>query len=47
MKKRGAIRKKSGVVPNRQAILRLLKQQGPGDSETLAAQLDIDRKSVV
>ena len=46
MKKRGAIRKKSGVVPNRQAILRLLKQQGPSDSETLAAQLDISAMAV-
>ena len=46
MKKRGAIRKKSGVVPNRQAILRLLKQQGPSDSETLAAQLDISSMAV-
>ena len=46
MKKRGAIRKKSRVVPNRQAILRLLKQQGPSDSETLAAQLDISAMAV-
>ena len=29
MKKRGAIRKKSRLVPNRQTILRLLKQHGP------------------
>ena len=46
MKKRGAIRKKSEVVPNRQAILRLLKQQGPSDSETLAAQLDVSAMAV-
>ncbi|MDO8542821.1 MAG: transcriptional regulator [Opitutaceae bacterium] len=46
MKKRGAIRKKSGVVSSRQAILRLLKQQGPSDSETLAAQLDISAMAV-
>ncbi|MBI4624466.1 MAG: transcriptional regulator [Verrucomicrobia bacterium] len=46
MKKRGAIRKKSGVVPKRQAILRLLKQQGPSDSETLASQLDISAMAV-
>ena len=46
MKKRGAIRKKSGVVPNRQAILRMLKQQGPSDSATLAAQLDISAMAV-
>jgi predicted ArsR family transcriptional regulator len=46
MKKRGAVRKKSGLVPNRQAILRLLKQQGPGDSETLAAQLGISAMAV-
>ena len=46
MKKRGAIRKKSELVPNRQAILRLLKQQGPRDSETLAAQLDISAMAV-
>src|SRR6266849_1935852 len=46
MKKRGAIRKKSELVPNRQAILRLLKQQGPSDSETLAAQLGISAMAV-
>lgn len=46
MKKRGAIRKKSEFVPNRQAILRLLKQQGPSDSETLAAQLGISAMAV-
>jgi predicted ArsR family transcriptional regulator len=46
MKKRGAIRKKSELVPNRQAILRLLKRQGPSDSETLAAQLDISAMAV-
>ena len=46
MKKRGAIRKKSELVPNRQAILRLLKQQGPRDSESLAAQLGITAMGV-
>lgn len=46
MKNRGAIRKKSELVPTRQAILRLLKQQGPSDSETLAAQLDISAMAV-
>jgi predicted ArsR family transcriptional regulator len=46
MKKRGAIRKKSELVPNRQAILRLLKQQGPRDSESLAAQLGISAMAV-
>ena len=46
MKKRGATRKKSEFVPNRQAILRLLKQRGPSDSETLAAQLDISAMAV-
>ena len=46
MKKRGAIRRKSGLVPNRQAILGLLKQQGPSDSESLAAQLGISAMAV-
>lgn len=46
MKKRGAIRKKSEFVPNRQAILRLLKLQGPSDSESLAAQLGISAMAV-
>lgn len=46
MKKRGALRKKSEPVPNRQAILRLLKQQGPSDSAVLAAQLDISAMAV-
>ena len=46
MKRRGAIRKKSELVPNRQAILRLLKQQGPRDSESLAAQLGISAMAV-
>ncbi len=46
MKKRGAIRKKSELVPNRQAILHLLKQQGPRDSETLASQLKISAMAV-
>jgi len=46
MKKRGSLRKKSTLVPNRQVILRLLKQQGPTDSESLAAQLDISAMAV-
>jgi len=46
MTKRGAARKKSDLVPSRQAILRLLKQQGPSDSEALAAQLGISAMAV-
>jgi len=46
MTKRGATRKKSDRVPSRQAIVRLLKQQGPGDSEGLAAQLGISAMAV-
>ena len=46
MTKRGAARKKSDVVPSRQAILRLLKQQGPRDSEGLAAELGITAMAV-
>lgn len=46
MTKRGAIRKKTELGPNRQVILRLLKQQGPSDSETLASQLDISAMAV-
>ena len=46
MKKHGALRKKSAMVPNRQVILRLLKQQGPSDSATLAAQLNISAMAV-
>ncbi|MGK0239698.1 MAG: putative ArsR family transcriptional regulator [Candidatus Pelagisphaera sp.] len=46
MKKPGEVQKKSGVVPNSQAILRLLKQQGPRDSKTLAAQLAISAMAV-
>src|SRR5882724_4575554 len=46
MQKRGAIRKKSDSVPRRQSILRLLKQQGPSDSEALAAQLGISAMAV-
>ena len=46
MKKRGAIRKKSGMLSSRQAILRLLKQQGPSDSAALASQLDISAMAV-
>ena len=46
MTKRGAARKKSDLVPSRQAIPRLLKQQGPSDSEALAAQLGISAMAV-
>jgi len=46
MTKRGAARKKSDLVPSRQAILRLLKQQGPSDSEALGAQLGISAMAV-
>lgn len=46
MTKRGAARKKSDLVPSRQAILRLLKQRGPRDSESLASQLGISAMAV-
>jgi len=46
MTKRGTARKKTDLVPSRQAILRLLKQQGPSDSEALAAQLGISAMAV-
>ena len=46
MTKRGAACKKSDLVPSRQAILRLLKQQGPSDSEAVAAQLGISAMAV-
>ena len=46
MTKRGAARKKSDLVPSRQAILRLLKRQGPSDSEAVAAQLGISAMAV-
>ncbi len=46
MTKRGAARKKSDLVPSRQAILRLLKQRGPSDSEALGAQLGISAMAV-
>jgi len=46
MTKRRAARKKSDLVPSRQAILRLLKQQGPSDSEALGAQLGISAMAV-
>lgn len=46
MTKRGAARKKSDLVPSRQAILRLLKQRGPRDSEALASQLGISAMAV-
>jgi len=46
MTKRGAARKKSDRLPSRQAILRLLKQQGPSDSESLAAPLGISAMAV-
>src|SRR6516225_11440871 len=46
MTKRGAARKKSDLVPSRQAILRLLKQQGPRDAEALASHLGISAMAV-
>ncbi len=46
MTKRGAARKKSDLVPSRQAILRLLKQRGPSDSGALASQLGISAMAV-
>ena len=46
MTKCGAARNKSDLVPSRQAILRLLKQQGPSDSEALGAQLGISAMAV-
>ena len=46
MTKRGAARKRSGLVPSRQTILRLLKQRGASDSEALAAQLGISAMAV-
>jgi len=46
MTKRGAARKKSDPVPSRQVILRLLKKQGPSDSEALASQLGISAMAV-
>jgi predicted ArsR family transcriptional regulator len=46
MTKRATAHKKSDLGPSRQAILRLLKQQGPSDSEALAAQLGISAMAV-
>jgi predicted ArsR family transcriptional regulator len=46
MTKRGAAHKKSDLSPSRQTILRLLKRQGPSDSEALAAQLGISAMAV-
>jgi predicted ArsR family transcriptional regulator len=46
MTKRGAVRKKPYLVPSRQAILGLLKQQGPRDAEALASQLRISAMAV-
>jgi predicted ArsR family transcriptional regulator len=46
MKKLGEPQKESGAIPNRQAILHLLKQQGPHDSGTLAEQLGISAMAV-
>jgi len=46
MTKRGAARKKSDLVPSRQMILRLLKQQGPRDAEALASHLGISAMAV-
>ena len=46
MTKRGAGLKKSDRLPSRQAILRLLKRQGPRDAEALALQLGISAMAV-
>lgn len=46
MKEFDEVQKESRVIPNRQAILHLLKQQGPHDSGTLAAQLGITAMAV-
>lgn len=46
MKKPGEAQKEPGAIPNRQAILHLLKQQGPHDSGALAAQLGISAMAV-
>jgi len=46
MTKRGVARKKSDRLPSRQAILRLLKQQGPRDAQALASQLSISAMAV-
>jgi len=42
----GSARTKSGLVSSRQAIMHLLKQQGPSDSEALAAQLGVSAMAV-
>ena len=44
--KRGAARKKSDLVPTRQAILPLLKRQGPSDAEALGTKLGISAMAV-
>ena len=44
--KRAVVRKKPVRVPSRPAIVRLLKQQGLGDSESLAVQLGISAMAV-
>jgi len=46
MPRPAAADKKSDLGPSRQAILRLLKQQGPSDSEALATQLGISAMAV-
>lgn len=46
MTKRGAAPKKSDLVPSRQMILRLLKQEGPRDAEALASHLGISAMAV-
>lgn len=46
MTKRGATPKKSDLVPSRQTILRLLKQEGPRDAEALASHLGISAMAV-
>ena len=46
MAEKRASHRKSDLGPSRQAILRILKQQGPSDSEALAAQLGISAMAV-
>ena len=46
MIERDPARKKSDLVPTRQAILPLLKKQGPSDAEALAPQLGISAMAV-
>jgi len=46
MAKRDTAPKKADLVPSRQAILRLLKRQGPSDAEALGAQLGISAMAI-